>query len=232
MKNICFLILLSTPLFAQKNLKLWYDKPANYFEETLVLGNGTQGATVFGGTKTEQIYLNDLTLWSGEPMNPRMNPEAYKHLPAVREALKAENYRAADSLVKKIQGKFSESYAPLGTLYLDFPDKNISQYYRELDLDQATAKVQYRADGNLIKRAYFVSHPDKIFAIHLSSEQKGGLSFAIRMNSKLKFQVRSTTNHLHMNGTAPVRADPNYVRKKDNPIVFQADKGTDRKSVV
>lgn len=226
MKKICILILLSIPTFAQKNLKLWYDKPATYFEETLVLGNGTQGATVFGGTKTEQIYLNDLTLWSGEPMNPRMNPEAYKHLPGVREALKAENYRAADSLVKKIQGKFSESYAPLGTLYLDFPDKNISQYYRELDLNQATAKVQYRADGNLIKRTYFVSHPDKIFAIHISSEQKGGLSFAIRMNSKLKFQVHSTTNHLHMNGTAPVRADPNYVRKKDNPIVFQADKGT------
>ena len=57
-------------------LKLWYTKPAEYFEEALVLGNGKQGATVFGGTKTDKIFLNDITLWSGEPMNTRMNPEA------------------------------------------------------------------------------------------------------------------------------------------------------------
>ena len=67
MKNICFLILLSTPLFAQKNLKLWYDKPATYFEETLVLGNGTQGATVFGGTKPNRF--TSMTSRSG-PANP------------------------------------------------------------------------------------------------------------------------------------------------------------------
>ena len=107
---------LATP----KKLKLWYNKPAKYFEEALVLGNGTQGATVFGGTDTDKIFLNDLTLWSGEPMDPYMNKEAYKNLPAVREALRLENYKAADSLVRKIQGKFSESYAPLGTLYVDF----------------------------------------------------------------------------------------------------------------
>ena len=37
---------LATP----KKLKLWYNKPAKYFEEALVLGNGTQGSTVFGGS--------------------------------------------------------------------------------------------------------------------------------------------------------------------------------------
>ena len=62
-----------------KKLKLWYNKPAKYFEEALVLGNGTQGATVFGGTDTDKIFLNDLTLWSGEPVDPYMNKEAYKN---------------------------------------------------------------------------------------------------------------------------------------------------------
>jgi alpha-L-fucosidase 2 len=119
--RILFLTLLAFSTFAQqKPMRLWYDKPATYFEEALVLGNGKQGATVFGGTKSDKIFLNDLTLWSGEPMDPYMNKEAYKNLPAVREALQQENYKAADSLVRKIQGKFSESYAPLGTLYVDF----------------------------------------------------------------------------------------------------------------
>ena len=75
----------------QPPLKLWYDAPAQYFEESLVLGNGQQGATVFGGISTDKIYLNDLTLWSGEPVNANMNPQAYKNLPAVREALAEKN---------------------------------------------------------------------------------------------------------------------------------------------
>jgi len=35
------------------------------FEESLVLGNGKMGASVFGGVKSDQIYLNDATLWTG-----------------------------------------------------------------------------------------------------------------------------------------------------------------------
>lgn len=39
----------SAAIVTPKKLKLWYNKPAKYFEEALVLGNGTQGATVLGG---------------------------------------------------------------------------------------------------------------------------------------------------------------------------------------
>ena len=216
----------STVQVLPKKLKLWYNKPAKYFEEALVLGNGTQGATVFGGTDTDKIFLNDLTLWSGEPVDPYMNKEAYKNLPGVREALKQENYKLADSLVKKIQGKFSESYAPLGTLYLDFQPNQSTNYYRELDLERAIATVNHEVNGNKIKREYFVSHPDKVFVIHLTSQQKNGLNFTVRFNSLLKFSGTSTINHLHFKGVAPVRAEPNYVRKKGNPILFSDDRGT------
>jgi len=209
-----------------KKLKLWYNKPAKYFEEALVLGNGTQGATVFGGTDTDKIFLNDLTLWSGEPVDPYMNKDAYKNLPGVREALKQENYKLADSLIRKIQGKFSESYAPLGTLYLDFQPNQSSNYYRELDLERAIATVNHEINGNKIKREYFVSHPDKVFVIHLTSQQKNGLNFTVRFNSLLKFSGTSTMNHLHFKGVAPVRAEPNYVRKKGNSILFSDNKGT------
>ena len=64
-----------TPLLAQSDSLLWYKKAANHFEESLVLGNGRVGATVFGGVASDKIYLNDATLWTGEPMNPNMNPE-------------------------------------------------------------------------------------------------------------------------------------------------------------
>jgi alpha-L-fucosidase 2 len=85
---------------------LWYKQPATFFEETLVLGNGQQGATVHGGVNSDKIYLNDATLWAGEPVNPNINPDAYKNLPEIRAALKKGDYPLAEQLNKKLQGKF------------------------------------------------------------------------------------------------------------------------------
>ncbi|MEO1452129.1 MAG: glycoside hydrolase N-terminal domain-containing protein, partial [Bacteroidota bacterium] len=102
--SICLypLFLYAPPVLAQSPLTLWYDRPANFFEESLVLGNGQTGASIFGGVGSDKIYLNDITLWSGEPVDPYMNPDAHTHVEAVREALKAENYKLADSLNKRI----------------------------------------------------------------------------------------------------------------------------------
>ena len=73
---------------AHDNLTLCYDRPADFFEEALVIGNGHLGGIVYGGTTTDRISLNDITLWTGEPDMKSVNPEAYRHLPAVRQALR------------------------------------------------------------------------------------------------------------------------------------------------
>lgn len=139
--------------------RLWYAKPAARFEETLLLGNGRIGASVFGSLPSEQIYLNEATLWAGGPVDPYMNPEAYKHLPAVREALKRNDYVAADKLVRKLQGKFSESFAPLGTFYIDMDHGNsVQDYTRELDIRNAVASVKYRI-GNKPHRKTCIRPP-------------------------------------------------------------------------
>lgn len=215
------------PASIQPPLKLWYDQPARYFEEALVLGNGHQGATVFGGIATDKIYLNDLTLWSGEPVDANMNPQAYKNLPAVRKALQEKNYKKAGELIKKLQGKFSESYAPLGTLFLEMnDDPYITDYYRELDIDQAIAKVKTTSNNNVIEREYLVSNPDKIVAIHLTSKKAGALGFTVYFQSLLQHTTVNANNTIQINGIAPVKADPNYVQKTRNAILFDKKRGT------
>ena len=57
-------------VFGQKEpLRLWYDKPAAQWEETLPLGNGRLGMTPDGGVTEEKIVLNDITLWTGAPQD-------------------------------------------------------------------------------------------------------------------------------------------------------------------
>ncbi|MEN9611809.1 MAG: hypothetical protein RLZZ628_2623 [Bacteroidota bacterium] len=218
----CFVL----PLRSQSDSLLWYNQPANHFEESLVLGNGRLGATVFGGVSTDKIYLNDATLWSGEPVNSNMNPTAYQHIASIRAALNQEDYALADQLNKKIQGKFSESYAPLGTLWLDFENsERYENYYRSLDISRAMATTNYNWNGIEYSRAYFVSHPDKIFVIRLKASQKGALNFKLRFNSLLQNKIAVRHKTLIANGFAPSVAQPSY-RSVENAVAFETGKGT------
>lgn len=232
MKKLFFLFLLTTVYlfqfgYAQSDHKLWYSKPAEYFEETLVLGNGKMGASVFGGVASDKIFLNDITLWSGEPVNANMNPEAYKHIPAIREALKNEDYKLADQLQRKVQGSFSQSYAPLGTLFMNFRNEaEAKNYRRELDISNAFSTVTYEADGVKFTREYFISYPDQIMAIRLTASKPGALSFDVNFESQLKNMVSVAGQALKAEGYAPVKAEPSYRGDMPNAIVFDENRGT------
>ena len=207
-------------------MKLWFDKPAEYFEETLVLGNGKHGASVFGGVQSDSIFLNDITLWSGEPVDPFMNPDAHQHIPEIRKALSQENYPLAEELNKKIQGKFSESYAPLGTMIIDFEHQNDYQnYYRELDISKAIAMVNYEAGGVVFSREYLVSHPDQVMVIRLTGNKKKSLSFKVKYQGLLKYTSSTDDDILKIEGYAPYHALPNYWNGQD-PVRFDKNRGT------
>ena len=211
---------------AQSNHILWYKKPAEFFEESLVLGNGKMGATIFEGVDSDKIYLNDITLWSGEPVNSSMNEFAYKNVPAIRDALNKENYKLAEELNKKLQGKNSEAYAPLGTLEIKNLNKGkATNYYRELDISNATSKVTYEIDGVKYTREYLVSAPDQIMIIKLTSSKKGALSFDINSSSLLQSKVLVKNNVLEMNGVAPMHENEGYftsLQQKSLPAAYQS----------
>jgi len=223
----CLLSFFVLSLSGQSTTKLWYTQPATYFEESLVLGNGKMGASVFGGVQSDQIYLNDATLWSGEPVDPNMNPEAYKFIPAIREALNNENYQLADELQKNIQGKFSESFAPLGTFLINFTHEGEPQkYYRELSIADAISKVTYEINGVSYTREYFVSYPAQVMVIKLKSNKKAALSFDINFTSLLKYKLSIVNNTLQARGYAPIKAEPIYRGNVPNAVVFDEKKGT------
>ena len=188
----------------QSPMKLWYDCPAVFFEESLPLGNGKLGALVYGHPDDDVIRLNDITLWTGKPVDRNEGAGEAAWLPKIREALFREDYARADSLQHHLQGHESECYQPLAILHvLDENKQPVEGYYRELSLDSALARVSYQRGGVQFTREYFASHPDKLFAIHLAASQKGHLNVRLQLSSLVPHQVKATDNQqLTMTGHA------------------------------
>ena len=228
-KKFLFLILIIPFLISckrndQPGKNIWFDTPAKYFEEAFPLGNGFMGMMIKGGAPSDDIILNESSFWTGGPVDANMNPDAWKNLDAVRKALFSENYKLAQELVKKMQGKFSESYAPLGNLKLLFNHSDsITKYKRALDLSTGIATVNYSSENKEYHREFFVSNPDRVAVILLKGESPGSLSFTLLSTSLLKFKIKIQNNDLIMDGLAPVHAEPNYIRNVPNPIVYDTD---------
>ena len=149
--------------------KLWYDYPADEFIESLVMGNGQMGAIIYGGVEQELINLNEMTLWSGEPVKSSVDAKEQKrNLAEIRKALAVDDYHKADKLQSRMQGNFSQVYLPMASLNINFnAECATTNYRRELDLTKATTIVNYTLGKTNYTRTYFVSHPDKVMAVEL-----------------------------------------------------------------
>ncbi len=204
-------VLLSTASALSRNLTLHYDKPAEFFEEALVIGNGTLGATIYGGTSSDQISLNDITLWSGEPENGVTTPDAYKALPEIRSLLDSAKYREADMANRKIQGHYSQNYQPLGRLLIQYDStKGISGYKRTLDLNEAVAATRYTRDGYSFSTEYLASAPDSVIALKITTDNPDGIKARLYFDSLLPHSTRAHGNAIEAEGYAAYQSYPNY----------------------
>ena len=183
----------------QAPMVLQYDRPADFFEESLPIGNGKLGALVYGGTDDNIIYLNDITLWTGKPVDRNLDADAHQWIPKIREALFNEDYQLTDSLQHYVQGPNSQYFQPLGTLHIkDLGLGAVSDYHRSLSLDSAIIKDRYVRDGNIITREYFASNPDKLIAIRLS----GDINCKIALTAQVPHHVKAIPTQLTMTGHA------------------------------
>ena len=96
-------------LTAQENLVLHYNRPVEFFEEALVIGNGTMGAILYGGTNKDVLSLNDITLWTGEPDRKVTTPDAYTYYSGNPCLVDKEDYQGADRAQRRFKGHYSET---------------------------------------------------------------------------------------------------------------------------
>lgn len=195
------------------------DRPAAEWLDAFPIGNGSFGAMIRGGTVREVLDLNHDTLWSGQP-KPAPEPRSPDLLAQMRRRVFAGDYHGADAFSRSMQGPYSESYQPLGELVLDLRHGAAATGYRRtLDLDSACARVAYRVgDANYVREA-FVSHPDDLLVLRLTTDQPGALGVRLSLSTKLKGAVRVDGRRLSLTGKAPTICKPDY----DNvpqPVVY------------
>jgi alpha-L-fucosidase 2 len=164
-------------------MKLWYTEPANPrdWNEALPIGNGSLGGMVFGGVKTENIQLNEDTLWYGGPRD-RTNPDALRNLSKIRELLFEGKLKEAEKLSLFAQSGTPESprhYESLGDLHINFEtsDEDIKNYRRELDIEKAVVTISYTIGNVNYRREIFSTAVHKVMVIRLTADKPGNISF-------------------------------------------------------
>lgn len=181
-----------------EDLKLWYSQPARNWTDALPIGNSRMGAMVYGGTAREELQLNEETFWAGGPYD-NDNKNARYVLPVVRQLIFENKNWDAQNLVDAnfFAGKHGMSYMTVGNLFLDFPGHDqATDYYRDLDISNATATTRYKVDGVDYIRTAFASFTDSVVIMRVQASKAGSLAFRVSYEAPLPHEVKAEGSKL------------------------------------
>lgn len=109
------------------------------------------------------------------------------------------------------------SYQTLGNIIISDIDDGKSvvanDYVRTLDIDEAIQYISYTADGVEFKREYFISYPDNVLVVHLSSSKPVSRKISVETpHSDYSLGVNDQNQIVLEGWPTPVSA----VRKREN----------------
>ena len=150
---------------------IYFDRPADSFEEALPLGGGKLGAMIYGGVENDRISLNYDELWTGYPRND--NKDAYADFVRARELALSFKEKEAEKLIEeKICSPSVQSYQPAGYFLIKKEAGECQNYTRTLKLDTATAEVSYELSGSRFECIYFTPAQYDCLVIKYASEKR------------------------------------------------------------
>lgn len=206
------LLFQSEYMAAQKNMTVWYDKPATYWLEALPVGNGQIAGMIYGKTDDEIIQLNEETVSNGSPYT-NYNINAKTHLQQVRDLIFNKQYVAAQDTAGKYflsTNGYGEPYQTVGEMHLLFNNiGSYTNYKRGIDLEKGLAFVTYKLNGVTYKREIFTSFTDHLMIVRLTADKAGSLSLGVKLNmpaNELK-SIRISDKTLYANGSTRQRKD-------------------------
>lgn len=200
-KNLLIFIVLMMCLgvFAQSptDYTLQYNFPAQTWTEALPIGNSKMGAMVFGGVIKDEIQLNEETFWSGSPYNNN-STQSLAVLDTVRQLIFDQKTMAAQKIVDEnfFTGQHGMKYLTLGSLFINTDHANYTDYYRNLNIENATATTRYKVGSVNFEKTAFASFTDSVIVIKLKADKAQALNFSLTYSSPLPFSISTNNNKL------------------------------------
>ncbi|MDR3061783.1 MAG: glycoside hydrolase family 95 protein, partial [Dysgonamonadaceae bacterium] len=202
-----FFIVATSSCFSQSIQRLWYQQPAQNWNEALPIGNGHAGAMIFGGIEKEQLQLNENTLYSGEPSTEYKKVDISTGVfDTVVNLLRNKKYEKVTDIIRKNWlGRLHQNYQPFGDLLITSNSSGkVTEYKRELNISEGIQKTSYIQNGVSIEREIFASNPDNLIVIRLSSSKPKSLNITLRFSSiHPTAWFRQRNGLLIMGGKAP-----------------------------
>lgn len=212
-RNIyCVALFMSCCIYAgaqAQSLKLWYRQPAGQWLEALPVGNGRMGAMVYARPDSEQLQINEESVWAGSKFDDN-NPNSLRVLDSVRQLLFAgKNQEATDlaqqNMVAVVDSGSSKraasfrSYQTLMNLHLVRDAKTpVTDYERELQLNTGIARSHFTQDGIRYTEEVFASAPDDMLVLHLEADQPGKIRTVLyldRPDDQRSTQLKDAETH-------------------------------------
>jgi alpha-L-fucosidase 2 len=200
-----------------QDLKLWYDRPGEKWEETLPLGNGLIGMMPNGSINDESIVLNEISMWSGSPQDAN-NYNAKNSVLDIQRLLFEGKNDEAEALVNKNfvcvgagSGQGDGANVPYGSFqnfgfmnFLFFHEGETKDYKRWLDISNATAGTSFTNNGTKFLREYFTSFDNNVGVVRLSADKKKSIEFAMHFYREENIEeYKVNGNEITISGSLP-----------------------------
>ncbi len=217
-------------------------------EYCLPIGNGYLGATFFGGVNRERVVLNEKTLWLGGPSESRPDYNggnrkgAYKYVKEVQDLLHNNKYDEAIDKLPMLTCETGDGYGAYQLLcdavitHSNINPDNISNYYRQIDLDKSLYECAFDYEGAHHIRRAFASYPDRVICMHFSSDKPRRICIRITLDkchegsvisvvdNRLDYYGALTDNQLRYQGSFVISSNGGEVIcSKDSIMVEHAN---------
>jgi alpha-L-fucosidase 2 len=207
--TLCALLTL-VPMMGANDLELWYNAPADNWNDALPLGNGRIAAMVYGDPSHEVLQLNEETISKGSPYD-NYNTRMRQSLGKIRQLIFAGKCKDAEELAKTDMISTREwgrgaAYQPAGWLHLDFGEgRKCTNLRRSLDLANALSTVTYNVGKVTYREEAFTSLADQLLVVRYSASKRGRLSFKVSLSYPSEVpteQELSGSNTITLKGTS------------------------------
>ncbi len=127
---------------------------ADWEQKALPIGNGYMGGMLFGLPDKDQIQINEETFWAA--------------------GYRGTQTEVGSNTVNKNMSEGINGYMSVGNIFVDFnipKGAKVNNYYRDLNLDESVAHVQYEYGGVKYNREYFASYPKEVLVFRYTADE-------------------------------------------------------------